>query len=168
MLVPTTDSRRSRVYAVEDQIARTLDRAAAGAPTVEFFGSTLTLPTERRFADLASIRRWVDAVLELDPVTRRWPGTPSCAVRARKGSARAHYQPPAEIAVPVASRWALRELVLCHELAHHLTWHDPTVQAGVAAHGAEFADAFVELVEVVIGPEVALLLRAGLYEADVR
>jgi putative metallohydrolase (TIGR04338 family) len=166
--VSSIDSRRSRVYAVEDQVAHALERSAAGSRTVDFFGSTLTLPTERLFADIPSVQRWVTAVLELGPVSRRWPDTPSCAVRARRGTTRAHYQAPDEIAVPVTSRWALRELVLCHELAHHLAWHDPTVPADVAAHGAEFADAFVELVEVVIGPEVALLLRAGLYEADVR
>lgn len=139
-----------------------LDRASAGASTVDFFGSTLTLPPERKFADLDSVRRWVESVLALDTVRRRWPATPPCAVRARRGSTRAHYQPPGEIAVPVTDRWALRELVLCHELAHHLVWHDPSVGADVAAHGRDFVEAFAALADIVVGPEVALLLRAGL------
>ena len=58
----------------------------------------------------------------------------------------------------------MRELVLCHELAHHLAWHDPAVPAGAPAHGREFVDAYVSLSEAVIGPEVALLLRAGMDE----
>jgi putative metallohydrolase (TIGR04338 family) len=162
--VPAVDVRRSQVYAAEQQVTRMLDRAAAGTPTVDFFGSTLTLPPERKFADLDSVRRWVEAVLALDAVRDRWPTTPSCSVRARRGTTRAHYQPPGEIAVPVTARWALRELVLCHELAHHLAWHDPAVGADVPAHGRDFVDTLVALVDIVIGPEVALLLRAGLDE----
>lgn len=141
-----------------------LDRAAAESAMVDFFGSTLTLPTERRFADLDSVQRWVDAVLALDEVGRRWPETPGCRVRARRGASRAHYAAPGEIAVPLDDRWALREVVLCHELAHHLVFHDGAVSVGVPAHGHEFVDAYVALVDVVIGPEVALLLRAGLDE----
>lgn len=161
------------MYAAENQLARALDRAAAGASTVDFFGSTLTLPVERRFADLPSVQRWVDAVLGLASVRHRWPGTPACAVRARRGSTRAHYEPPGTIAVPLDDRWALRELVLCHEVAHHLTWHCAPVRregpargdVPVAAHGHEFVDTYVALTELVIGGEVALLLRAGLDEA---
>lgn len=141
-----------------------LDRAASGSGLVDFFGSTLTLPPERRFADVASVQRWVDAVLNLDAVGLRWRHRPGCRVRSRRGELRAHYQPPGEIAVPTSERWALRELVMCHELAHHLAFHDPSVPAGAPAHGREFVDAFVTLSDIVIGPEVALLLRAGLDE----
>lgn len=162
---PDRDSRRSRVYAAETQVAGALDRAAAGSSLVDFFGSSLTLPPERRFGDVASVQRWVDAVLALDQVRDRWPATPVCRVRPRRGASRAHYQAPGEIAVPVDDRWALREIVMCHELAHHLVFHDADVPIGVAAHGREFVDTFVALVAIVIGGEVALLLRAGLDEA---
>jgi putative metallohydrolase (TIGR04338 family) len=164
----TVDARRSRVYAAEDQVARLLERAAAGARTVDFFGSTLTLPVERRFADLASMQRWADAVLGLGEVVRRWPATPGVRLRERKGLTRAHYQPPGEIAVPLRTTWAARELVLCHELAHHLTTHDPAVPATAAGHGAQFQLAYEQVVEIVVGPEVALLLRAGLDAAGAR
>jgi putative metallohydrolase (TIGR04338 family) len=159
------DTRRSRVYAAEDQVARLLDRAAAGTRTVDFFSSTLTLPPERRFADLASVQRWVKTVLDLGPVGQRWPGTPVCAVRTRRGATRAHYEAPGTIAVPVSARWALRELVLCHELAHHLVFHDPSVAADVPAHGGDFVEAYIDLARIVLGPEVALLLRAGFDQA---
>jgi putative metallohydrolase (TIGR04338 family) len=154
------------VYAVEDQVARLLDRAAAGSPVVEFFGSRLTLPVERRFADVDAVQRWVDAVLALEAVAGQWPGTPACTVRTRRGPRAAVYEPPGTIAVPVGTRWALRELVLSHELAHHLQRHGG---GGLApAHGAAFQDTFAALVDLVIGPEVGLLLRAGFVEAGVR
>ncbi len=77
---------------------------------------------------------------------------------------RAHYEPPGTIAVPVAGRWALRELVLCHELAHHVTFHC-SGGAEEPGHGRAFVDVYVTLAGVVIGPEVAVLLRAGLDQA---
>jgi putative metallohydrolase (TIGR04338 family) len=154
------DSRRGRVYSAEQQVARLLDRATGAASTVDFFGSTLTLPVERRFADLASVQRWVDAVLALDEVRTRWGDVPGCGVRCRRGASRAHYEPPGTIAVPPAG-WAMRELMLCHELAHHLTFH-ASGGAENPGHGRLFVDAYVSLTGVVIGPEVALLLRAGL------
>lgn len=58
----------------------------------------------------------------------------------------------------------MRELVLCHELAHHLVCHDGSVRADAAPHGREFVEAFVAVVDIVVGAEVALLLRAGLDE----
>ncbi len=170
---PPRDTGRSLVYAVEDQVARALDRAAAGAPTTQFYGSALTMPTERRFADLASVRRWVHAVLALPVVTARWPGTPACDVRARRGSRAAHYEAPGTIAVPVDGRWAMRELVLCHELAHHLVLHEHSGHRHpghehTPGHGPAFREAYAELVTMVIGPEVALLLRAGFDQALAR
>jgi putative metallohydrolase (TIGR04338 family) len=162
------DSRRSRVYAAEHQVGLLLDRAASGARTVDFFGSSLTLPVERRFADLASMQRWADEVLALSWVRERWPGTPAVRLRERTGLTRAHYQAPGEVAVPLRTTWAARELVLCHELAHHLVCHDPAVASDVAGHGGPFLDAYADLVEGVIGPEVALLLRAGFDAAGAR
>ncbi len=162
------DSRRSRVYAAEHQVGLLLDRAASGARTVDFFGSSLTLPVERRFADLASMQRWADEVLALSWVRERWPGAPAVRLRERKGLTRAHYQAPGEVAVPLRTTWAARELVLCHELAHHLVCHDPAVASDVAGHGGPFLDAYADLVEGVIGPEVALLLRAGFDAAGAR
>lgn len=165
--MPAVDARRSRVYAAEQQVARLLDRAARGATTVDFFGSTLTVPVERRFGDIASMQRWVDGVLDLQPVLDRWPSTPPCQVRERRGGTKAHYQPPSEIAVPT-SAWATRELVLCHELAHHLAHHDPDAPPDEPGHGPAWVAAYLDLVGIVVGLEVALLLRAGLDEAGAR
>lgn len=151
------DQHRSAVYAAEEQWARQLARGG----TLDFFGSPLDIPVERRFADVASVQRYVDAILGLIGVITRWPGVPPVRVRERAGTGRAHYS-EGVIALPlqgqVGERWAARESVVLHELTHHLVAH---AHPGVAAHGPEFCGDEVLLVEIVLGPEAALLLRAA-------
>ena len=83
-------------------------------------------------------------------------------VRPRRGVAAAHYERDdagATIAVPQGRAvWALRELVVLHEIAHHLDGGDPP-------HGPAFVDTFCELAGVVMGPEVAHVLR-GVYAKE--
>jgi putative metallohydrolase (TIGR04338 family) len=145
------------VYAAEEQWGRQLARGGA----VDFFGSPLQVPQERRFADIGAVQRYVDAVLGLIGVVTRWPGVPPVRVRERAGNGRAHYS-EGVIALPlqglVGERWAARESVVLHELTHHLVAHS---HHGVAAHGPEFCGDEVLLVEIALGPEAALLLRAA-------
>lgn len=152
------DSQRAAIYAAEDQVSAALVRGGS----VDFFGSTLTLPIERHFADVASIQRYVDAVLALPSVCERWPQALAVRVRERAGATKATYQRTGfVIAIPLAGpppRWAAREMVILHELAHHLTY---SRGEDVAAHGPEFVGDFETLVGIVIGPEVALMLRAA-------
>lgn len=158
------DQHRAAVYAAEDQLRSTLARGGR----VDFFGSTLDVPAERHFADLASIRAYVDSVLALAPVAERWPDAGPVMVRERAGSTRAHYEPASGgvIAIPMAGavdqRWAARETVVLHELAHHLVW-----SADEPAHGARFCGALIRLYQHAISPSAALLLRAGLDSAGV-
>jgi putative metallohydrolase (TIGR04338 family) len=157
------DWARSGVYAGENQVARLLDRAA-DFPIVEVAGSRITVPPERHFGDLPGVQRYVDAVLALDWVVRRWPGPAAVpvTVRERRGATKAHYafDPAAgrgTIAVPVRgfdSRWALRELVVLHEIAHHLTSPD-------VGHGPDFTACLLALADGVMGAEIALLLRVA-------
>ncbi len=147
-------------------MARILDRSAE-YPVVEVAGSHLTLPPERRFADLASVQRYVDAVLGLGWVRSRWPrrATQPVTVRERRGAARAHYEPAgAVLALPLYrgnAAWALRELVVLHELSHHLG------EAGDTGHGPGFVARFVDLADGVIGAEAALLLRVAMADQGV-
>jgi putative metallohydrolase (TIGR04338 family) len=171
------DTGRAGVYAGENQVARLLDRSAE-FPVVEVAGSRIALPTERHFGDLAGVQRYVDAVLALDWVLRRWPerARAPVTVRERRGASRAHYEPaPPTIAVPVQgqeARWALRELVVLHELAHHLASDAegrpprrdgaPTpLLASDPGHGAGFTARMLELVGGVMGVEIAFLLRVA-------
>ena len=154
------DRDRAAVYAAEDQFVATLERAGAGA-AIEFFGSTLTIPAERKFADLDSVRRYLETVCALPAVTMRWPDVAVPSVRERRGPRQAHYC-DGVIALPIGERWAGRESVVLHELAHHL------VQAEAAtAHDTVFVSAYVVLIEAAMGPEAALLMRASLDGAGV-
>lgn len=130
---------------------------AGAAHTVQIAGTQLTVPAEVRFGSLEQVREYVDRVLALRPVTERFERAElPVSVRSRRGHRAAHYERAgATIAVPDQpdGRWAMRELVLVHELAHHL---DPI---GDPAHGPSFVATLIDLVEVVVGPEAALVYR---------
>jgi putative metallohydrolase (TIGR04338 family) len=154
------DTQRAKVYAAEEFVRTLFDRAAEhGNRVVDFFGTQLTLPPEGRFATVAAVQRYVDDVLahvgDSRPLT----------VRARRGATAAHYErfdDGATIAVPDRRRsWALRELVVLHEIAHHLSDVDPP-------HGPEFVATFCELAETVMGPEVGHVLRVVYAKEGVR
>lgn len=161
------DDQRSAVYAAEDHLGRLFADSAAGAH-VDFFGSSLALPIERHFADVASIQRYCDAVLAMPAVADVWPDMPPVSVRERKGQSKAHYDYSTHtIAMPMQRRWALRELVVLHELAHHCASCLPGL-GGETRHGPIFTGVFLYLIEQAIGPESALLLRAGFDQLSVR
>lgn len=154
------DTQRAKVYAAEEFVRTLFDRAAEhGNRVVEFFGTQLTLPPEGRFATVAAVQRYVDDVLAHVGADR------PLTVRARRGATAAHYERTddgATIAVPDSrTSWALRELVVLHEIAHHLSDVDPP-------HGPEFVASFCELAEAVMGPEVAHVLRVVYAKEGVR
>ena len=160
------DTQRSKVYAAEELVRTLFDRAAErGNRAVEFFGTKLTLPPEARFSSVETVRRYVDDVLTLRSVRERWPDAAPLTVRPRRGLTAAHYERDDEgatIAVPERrTNWALRELVVLHEVAHHLCDADPP-------HGPEFVATFCELAEAVMGSEVAHVLRVVYAKEGVR
>jgi putative metallohydrolase (TIGR04338 family) len=164
--VTPRDTQRAKVYAAEEFVRTLFDRAAEhGNRVVEFFGTQLTLPPEGRFASAPSAQRYVDDVLAHPAVRARWPGVGALTVRPRRGATAAHYERSddgATIAVPDhRSTWALRELVVLHEIAHHLSDAEPP-------HGPEFVATFCGLAEAVMGPEVAHVLRVVYAKEGVR
>jgi putative metallohydrolase (TIGR04338 family) len=152
------DTQRSKVYAAEHFVRTLFDRAAQhGSQAVEFFGTQLTLPPEGRFASVPSVQRYVDDVLSLPAVRRQWPAISPLTVRARRAATAAHYEQrdgAGVIAVPdrQAADWAMRELVVLHEVAHHLSDAGP-------AHGPAFVATMCRLAELVMGPELGHVLR---------
>ncbi|MGV9712200.1 TIGR04338 family metallohydrolase [Gordonia sp. NPDC003424] len=153
------DTARSRVYDAERLVFRLFDRADE-ARTVQLVGTELTLPVEARFGSVDSVRGHVDRVLAMPAVRARFTrAAHPVAVRERRGDRSAHYSRTAdgdaEIAIPSSrdGRWALRELVVLHELAHHLD------DSGGPAHGREFVVCLIDLVGLVLGPEAALVYR---------
>jgi putative metallohydrolase (TIGR04338 family) len=155
--VNARDFQRSKVYAAEEFVRTLFDRAAQhSSRAIDFFGTQLTLPPEGRFASLPSVQRYVDSVLAHPAVRERWPAAGPLVVRARRGVTAAHYERRDDgpiIAVPDRrSTWALRELVVLHEITHHLCHAEPP-------HGPQFVAAFCELAGVVMGPETEHVLR---------
>ncbi|HET7668011.1 MAG TPA: TIGR04338 family metallohydrolase [Mycobacterium sp.] len=154
------DTQRAKVYAAEEFVRLLFDRAAEhGNRVVEFFGTQLTLPPEGRFATVVAVQRYVDDVLAHVGADR------PLTVRPRRGTAAAHYERDGEeatIAVPDRrSTWALRELVVLHEIAHHLCDAE-------SPHGPKFVATFCELAEKVMGPEVGHVLRVVYTKEGVR
>lgn len=137
-----SDYQRSAVYSAEDQWAASVDR---GGP-MDFHGSHIVLPQQRDFLTLVEVNAYV-----IDVCARQGIDAPT--VRHRNGGARAHYEQSGVIALPTDQPWAMRESVVLHELAHH--W------AHGMDHGPAFTAAMLNLVEVELGSEAALVLRAA-------
>lgn len=162
------DAGKTALYDAETLVRTMFDRAdERGLRTVELMGSQVTLPVERKFASIESVQDYADRVLALEWVRATWDraSTP-VRVRSRAGNQAAHYEnDTATIALPGLHRngraWAFRELVVLHELAHHLDPSDPD-QPHTAPHGPEFVDRYLTLVGEIIGPEAAFVLRATL------
>ncbi|MDT5219818.1 MAG: hypothetical protein QOF15_1923 [Mycobacterium sp.] len=164
---PRRDSQRAKVYAAEQFVRIMFDRAAEhGSPSVDFFGTQLTLPPEGRFASVASVQRYVDQVLALPAVRLQWPDVAPLRVRARRAATAAHYENrggAGTIAVPDrdTADWAMRELVILHEMAHHLCQTAPP-------HGPDFVVTMCTLTELVMGPELGHVLRVVYAKEGVR
>jgi putative metallohydrolase (TIGR04338 family) len=159
------DFQRSRVYDAEHLVHRIFDRSAQ-YPVIEVAGSRLTLPVERKFGSIDAVQRYVDQLLALAWVRQRWArASVPVIVRERAGAAQAHYQRAGSVmAVPgyrSGSGWALRELVILHEITHHLA---PEIEI---AHGGVFVQRVITLVEEIIGPEAGLLLRVTMMDVGV-
>ena len=161
------DSQRAKVYAAEEFVRTLFDRAAEhGSRSVEFFGAQLTLPPEARFGSVPAVQRYVNDVLALPSVRRQWPKVPPLTVRSRRAATAAHYENQdgtGVIAVPDldAADWAMRELVVLHEIAHHLSDAQP-------AHGSQYVATLCTLAELVMGPELGHVLRVVYAKEGVR
>jgi putative metallohydrolase (TIGR04338 family) len=163
------DGQRQRLYDAEDLVRRQLELAAAGARAVVVAHSTLTLPLEVRFGSLEAVQRYADAVVATAAFGQRFPAAAAAPLRVRAGRGNRHafYEAPGTIVLHDASTrsaWSLREVVVLHELAHHVAHHD---LAPEPAHGGGYAGVLMRLVTDVMGAEVGLLLTAAFADHDV-
>jgi len=164
---PDRDWQRAKVYAAEEFVRTLCDRAAEhGSRSIEVFGAQLTLPPEARFGSVASVQRYVDDVLALPAVRREWPKVAPLRVRARRAASAAHYENrdgTGVIAVPdlATADWAMRELVVLHEIAHHLC-------DALPPHGSHYVATLCTLAELVMGPELGHVLRVVYAKEGVR
>lgn len=150
------DPDRSRVYAAEDAVLAMLDATSPEDPVVRLGGESFVPEPEARFSDVADVERFVPKVLaHLREGGHDFGGRErvDVRVRMRRGATRAHYEhETATIAVPPRRRgggWALREHVVLHELAHHLSGE---------AHGPGFRSTHLRLLEALGHPTTAYLL----------
>lgn len=135
---------------------------------MNFHGSEINVPVQKRFADIPSVQMYVDRVLALEAVRGRYPNAGPVTIRERRGQGKAHYEPSTStVAIPLEKRAFGRESTVLHELAHHLSVSEglPKTRSGTRWHGAEFRRAMIFLVSVVLGETAALLLRAGYHSA---
>lgn len=155
-----SDPDKRAAYSSEDMVTSALDTAEkTGVRTYDFYGSKIELPIERKFGDLPSIQAYCNAVLALSQVRAKYPKVTPITVRRRKGDKFAHYQ-MGEIAINDSGRrWAMREMIVLHELAHHLERD---------GHGPKWRAAFVFLVNECIGPEVGMILGASFHQNIVK
>jgi putative metallohydrolase (TIGR04338 family) len=156
----------SAVYAAEDQWSAMLDRGGV----VDFFGSRIDVPMQRRFADLDSVQAYVDRVLSEPMVESRYATAGPVTVQASRGRTRALYLPDTQTIQLPSDLWAGRESVVLHEVSHHLACSVGVERerSSVRWHGAQFREAMTIVVTCMLGEAAALLLRAGYDAAGVR
>lgn len=158
------DVGRAAMYDAERLLHRLFDHAGPSR-AVQLAGTELTLPTEVLFSSAESVGAYAERVLTMPAVRARFPrAVEPVTVRSRRGHAAAEYRPArAEIAIPDSreGRWALRELVVLHEIAHHLD------DGPGPAHGRGFVLVLTELVGTVLGPEAGFVYRVIMADAGV-
>lgn len=140
------DSQREKVYQAEYRLRDLFTTAEKlGNPMATLDGIPLVLPPEARFGDIASIQHYCDRVLAM--LSHETP----VHVRQRRGGAFATYKGGVIAICPQGSRWAMREIVVLHEVAHHLSVGHQ--------HGPQFVAAFNRVLTEVMGPQVGLAYR---------
>lgn len=153
------DPDKMAAYDAEDAMRALLTLAAKRENwNYDFYGHKMQLPQERNFADLESIAAYYLKVIQLGAVQDRWPSATAPTVRPRSNGSCAHYDPRKhEVAICIhrGERFALRELVVLHELAHSLERD---------GHGPRWRGAFLFLVETCMGPEASTVFGAFMYE----
>jgi len=141
------------VYRSEDLLCQIIDQQHVH-PQLLIGNSMVLVPNDRKFQTVANIQSYVNKVTDQQGVK-----AVTVVPKLHRGKGRqlwAHYDPSAgEIHIPMRAKgkWAQREVVVLHELAHHLTWREPV------GHGPKFAGKLLELIEEYIGLEAHFILR---------
>lgn len=142
----------TELYDAESRLIRWVDDGA-----VRVDGVSWQPEQDPLFRDVGEVTRFTDRACDR-------LGVPRVEVRARKGGRKAHYDPLAmQIAVPpaeVGGAWALRGLVVIHELAHHLVAVGGVQEGG--SHGATFRTRMLHALEILGFPVQARLLQVAL------
>ncbi|WP_194793098.1 DUF7168 domain-containing protein [Raineyella fluvialis] len=140
------------LYAAEDRLIRWVEDRS-----VRLDGTTWIPEQDPLFRDVKEVARFCEAACDR-------LGVPRVEVRARKGPTRAEYRSELmEIAVPTAEvggGWALRGIVVVHELAHHLVVVGGKQEGG--PHGASFRLRMIHALDLLGFPTQSKLLGLAL------
>ena len=156
--------RDNAVYGAEFFLRDALDVAGEGDGTFELRGMHLTMPTEYKFGELDHIQRYVNAVIKDYNLSTGSNHKPVWVVEGRANlRKKAYYKTgQGEIVLPKRDKgsWAWRQVVVLHEVAHHLT----------SGHGHDevFASCLAHLLEEHIGPEAGLVYRVMLDKNNIK
>lgn len=112
----------------------------------------------RRLPTVANMQAYVDGIVEADWFVGRW-GERAFEVRPGFGHRRATADEHGVLQMP---KWARRELVLLHEVAHCLT------PPSVASHGPEYAGVLLALARRAMSPATAQSLEDAFTRQRVR
>lgn len=158
---------QSQAYSAEYAVRAVLDQVAASEEpfTVTVAHSSLVIPLERKFGTIENIQAYVDLVYQ----ALSYPVGQAPRVRARKSIKHAHYS-RGEIAIPTnetqaagKSGWAMREIVVLHEVSHALS---PGCHKD-GGHGPVFVGTFLKLIKRFMGYETWLLALSTFDQAGV-
>lgn len=140
------------LYAAEDRLIRWVEDGS-----VRLEGTTWLPEPDPLFRDVKEVARFCDTACDR-------LGVPRVEVRPRQGPTQAEYRGPLmEIAVPpaeVGGAWALRGIVVVHELAHHLVAVGGRCEGG--PHGATFRLRLTHALDLLGFPVQARLLGLAL------
>lgn len=139
------DHQKQRAYRAEWLFTDLLDTPS---DMITFMGSTLPIPAERRFGHFDHVVAYVQA---------RWPGV-RVQVKPRMHR-RAHTRGNLiSIPDPERGRWAWREAVILHEVAHYLA---------PGGHGPRWAGAYIDLVTEHMGDTAGWILSSLYHQHNV-
>lgn len=180
MLRAVEDPDQKTTYAAEDMVMQWLDAASPETGEVRVrmerdgrtHSVTYTPEVEPRFSQPPEVRVFIDKVTDRLRQHARESGSTfrgreqrPVTVVAVRGWKKATYR-DGMICLPERERggaWALRAMVVLHELAHHLnTGIDGAI---IDEHGEGFRETFVQLLESIGWVEIAAMLRDAYRQA---
>lgn len=144
----------ARIYRMDERVKTLLDAALErDIRVVEIHGSTLYIPLELRFGNIESVQTYIDLTLGKDEIIQRYPKAEiPLQVHAMRDNKEPYYRQN-KIGLPDHGGGispAMREIVVLHEMAHHL---------GSSGHSQRFLDAYIDLVEKNMSPSLGLYMR---------
>lgn len=140
----------AKIYGPEWRVCNVLD-----TPEIPFemFGTTVTVPVERKFGHLDTVKAYVNHVCMNENHT-----VPNVVINKRLKVHATYNWGTISMPLPEKGRWAWREAVVLHEIAHHFA---PTND-----HGKDFQKIFAKLLDKYIGPEIGWVYQILATEAN--